>query len=183
MNEEKVTKTEKKQPISKVLIGTIITLLVLVIILLVVVVKGQGGKVSENEIASKDARGTFVNEENVKEIKEKIQKEEPPRAATYTASMNNEWKFKDGSSESSNAYVANIEDNEFTVYFDVFLAETEELIYSSPYIEVGSKFTKFKLTKDLDAGNYEAVCVYHLVDEDKKELSTVSVGVTIKILN
>jgi len=59
---------------------------------------------------------------------------------------------------------------------------TNELLYSSPYIPVGSILEEITLVKELPAGDYDTIVKYHLVDDDMKELSTVSVSVKLHIL-
>lgn len=102
---------------------------------------------------------------------------------TYTTSMNSDWYFEDGTSPSSNAYVENSVVNSNTIYFEVLLSNTGETAYSSPYIPVGSALEHLALSVDLDAGDYNATCLYHLVDSSNNELSTVSVPITLHILN
>ena len=125
-------------------------------------------------------RGTVVTQDNVSQL---IAEAEQNADTAYTVSMNIEWDFENGTSPSTNAYVENDTSNLRTVYFNVLLADTSELVYSSPYIPVGSTLTGFALDKDLEAGDYLAVVEYHLVDDDQQELSTVSVTTTLHILN
>lgn len=136
--------------------------------------------VQETETPS-GSRGTVITEENVDEIVQSMN--EPVTDATYTVSMTNVWTFADGTAEAEDFYVGNPKSNKRTVYFDLFLSDTGELIYSSPYIPVGEEMDTITLDKDLDAGNYEVVMTYHLVDDDHVELTTVSVAVEIHILN
>lgn len=137
--------------------------------------------VAEQTEQSTDARGVLVTPDNVDEIIASIQ--EPIQDGSYMTSMNVDWTFEDGTSPSSDAYVENAPENTRMVYFDVILSDTSETVYSSPFIPVGSKLSGLTLEKDLDAGSYEAVVVYHLVDDDKQEISTVSVSVNLHILN
>ena len=129
----------------------------------------------------KDGRATFVSKENVEEVKEQLA--QPIEDAYYTTSMTIDWNFYDGKSVSTNAYVENIEDNKRTVYFDVNLANTGELVYSSPYLPVGEKMQEIQLDKELSKGDYPAIITYHLVDDDHKEVAMVSVAITLHILN
>lgn len=128
-----------------------------------------------------DNRATIVTPENVDEVLE--QAKEPVVAGWYSCEMNTEWHFKDSKSPSYDAYVVNAENNEFTVYFDLFLEETGELVYSSPYMEVGAKLDELVLTKQLAAGTYPAIVTYNLVDDNKEKLSSVSVTVTLYVEN
>ena len=151
-------------------------LTVLVIILLLVVVA-----LAIFLFMRGDDRGMVVTEDNVEEMQAQLA--EPVEDGHYNTTMNFDWTFENGKAASSNAYVANSESNTRTVYFDVNLADTDELIYSSPYIPVGGELNEIRLDEDLDAGDYEAVVTYHLVDDDKEEITTVSVSIGIHVLN
>ena len=128
-----------------------------------------------------EKRNVVVNEDNVDEVIKNLPKEDAVPAGYYEMNMNTTWNFKDGRSTSENAVVKNNETNTNDVYFDVTLAETEELIYSSPVIPIGSELKKIALDKELNAGTYDCVCTYHLVDENQKTLSTLKISLTIVV--
>ena len=136
----------------------------------------EQGSSKDEKITKKDNRPTVVSEENVDEVIAAM--DEPVPDGSYEVSMNTKWSF-DG--DSSNAYVENSVNNTRTVYFDVTLADTGELVYSSPYIPVGEKVEKFALSTDLPSGAYDAVVTYHLVDDDKEEVSNLSVSVAFQV--
>jgi hypothetical protein len=131
-------------------------------------------------VAAQGGRGTVAVPENIDTLLEDIKV--PVEDAYYEATMNVDWQFPNGSSPSNNAYVENATSNTRTVYFDVLLKDTEELVYSSPYIPVGSKLEKFSLDYDLSAGEYDATVVYHLVDDEQNEISTVKVTIKLYVL-
>ena len=124
-------------------------------------------------------RGTLVTSENVDEILEEMNK--PIEDASYTVRMNSDWDFPSGKTKSTNAFVANGTDNKRTVYFDIVLDDTNELVYSSPFMPVGTDISKFALDVELGKGIYYATVVYHLVDDDLKEITTASVSVTLNV--
>lgn len=126
-----------------------------------------------------DNRATIITEDNVDEVMKQM--EEPVEDGYYSCQMNVDWNFTDSSQPSYNAYVANSNINTRTVYFDVNLEEDDKLVFSSPYIPVGEELDEIVLTEKLSAGDYPAVVTYHLVDDDHKELSSVSVTVTLHI--
>ena len=154
--------------------------LIVVLVGVVVYLLNKPQEVPEKQ-DSGEVRATVVTPENVDEVKAK--QEEKVEGGFYACQMNVEWNFKDSSSASYNAYVANSEYNNHTVYFDLFLSDTNEKIYSSPYIPVGSELKDIKLDANLAAGTYPALVTYHLVDEEKNELSTVTVTVTLYVEN
>lgn len=127
-----------------------------------------------------EAKSSFVNENNLDEVKEKM--EEPVTDNYYKVKMSFDWTFSNGGKTSEDVYVANSEDNTRTVYFDLTLAENNELLYTSPYMLLGSELKNIELEQKLEAGDYDAVVTYHLVDDDYEEVTSVSVSVKLHIL-
>lgn len=101
----------------------------------------------------------------------------------FHCSMTFDWTFENSDSVSPNAYVANAEDNRYTFYFDVYEKETNELLFSSPLIPVGSEFKEVKLEKTLEPGDHKAVVMYTLVDENYEEVSSAGFTITISVLH
>jgi hypothetical protein len=129
-----------------------------------------------------EQRATLVTEENVQEMVEEMLKEpEVTVPQYYSVSMNMNWHFPDGASETTDAYVENMADNETPVYFDIIRSDTEETIYQSPVLPLGSTLEHFKLDVDLDAGVYDCVCVYHLIDENQRTLTTLNMALTVTV--
>jgi hypothetical protein len=90
------------------------------------------------------------------------------------------WHFATGDAVSEDAYVGNRTENTNDVYFDLFLASDESNpILESPVIPRGGAFENFALDAKLDAGTYDCVMVYHLVDENQDTVSTLRVEVTV----
>ena len=123
-----------------------------------------------------DNRGTVITEDNVSDI---LADDEPVQDGYFETSQTIDWHFNGTTSE--DAYVANKETNTRTVYFDLELADTHEVIYSSPYIPLGSEMKGVTLDKELAPGTYETIIVYHLVDDDGIEVSSVNVGLDIYV--
>lgn len=126
--------------------------------------------------ATKDERPTVVSQGNAEEIKEAM--DEPVEDGYYEVSMNTNWTFN---GDTSDAFVENSKNNTRTVYFDVFRSDTNELVYSSPYIPVGEKIQNFVLDADLEPGDYKGTVTYHLVDDNQEEVSNLSVAVTFQV--
>lgn len=125
-------------------------------------------------------RTRVVNEDNVREVVEDIGTD-AVKPGYYEVSMNMNWIFPDGASVSSNAFVENVTGNTNDVYFDVQLRDTGEVIYESPLIPRGEQLGSIQLSKDLDAGTYDCVIVYHLVDEQQRTVSTLSLGMMVTV--
>jgi hypothetical protein len=158
-------------------VASAVVIVALVAVIICLVMKKDSDSENGTQSAVTDNRATIITSENVDEVLAEMN--EPVVAGTYVCSMNTEWHFEDAKSPSYDAYVENSTDNSYTVYFDVFLEDTEQLVYSSPYMEVGTKLDELTLTEDLDAGEYPAIVTYHLVDDQHESLSTVSVTVTL----
>lgn len=137
-------------------------------------------------VFGKDANTTKYNRvvtpDNVDEIVDNLANSEMTPIGSYETKMNSQWTFPDGNSASSNAYVENSVNNRNTVYFTIVLREDQNTtIYTSPYLTVGSHLENIKLDTPLDAGVYDAILTYHLVDDDHKEISKVSLSLTLTI--
>ena len=126
-------------------------------------------------------RSVLITEENVEAIVEEAEEAPATPVGSYEATMNMTWNFPDGSSPSSNAYVENTESNINDVYFDLQMRDTGETLYESPVIPVGQRLTgdQITLNRDLNAGTYRCVVVYHLVDDAQRTLATLNMGVTV----
>ena len=84
-------------------------------------------------------------------------------------SMNLNPVFKDGTSE-GNLLIMNEEINHHPQVVEIYRKDTEELIYKSGLIPVGSRVETGKLLVDLDAGEYSCVAYFNSVDENTGEL-------------
>lgn len=157
---------------------------VLIIVLVVVVILNFGkGKNDTSEAQSEPEKKSVITADNIEEVVEDFMQEDEALyiPQKYTVVQNSEWHFSDGDSVSNDVYVENSKDNETPVYFEVLLNDTEEVVYSSPILELGASLSSLKLEKHLDAGIYDITIIYHLVDDEQRELTTVNVGGTIVI--
>lgn len=125
-------------------------------------------------------RNEVITPDNVEEVLKQMEEDEFVEPGYYTVTMNYDWHFASGNAVSSDAYVENMVENTHAVYFDLFLASDEEkAIYKSPVIPVGSRLQDIALDTPLEAGTYDCVAVYHLVDDDQNTISTLRVTVTV----
>lgn len=173
MSEQKENNSGRKggKVVLAVCITVIIVLLGVVIYLLLNRQKDEG-PVNRNVV---------VNEDNVEDVLKELDEKEAVPVGYYEAIMNYTWHFASGDAPSDNAYVENAAANTNAVYFDVTLEDTEETIYESPILPVGSHLEDIALDTELPAGTYDCLLTYHLLDEEDKSISTLKVTVTVVI--
>lgn len=102
--------------------------------------------------------------------------------ARFTTDMNMIWTFESGSRISYNAVIGNSSANLYECYFEVYLDDEDQtLLYSSPVLPVGKRLDVLRLDKGLSDGVYDAICTYHLLDDEEpeRELGTVSFSVSL----
>ncbi len=132
----------------------------------------------------KETRNVVITPDNVQEVLEQMsaQPEEKTPVGYYTVTMSFDWHFASGDAVSPDAYVKNEASNSHPVYVDVFLeGDMENAIYKSPIIPLGSSLENIALDVPLDAGTYDCVAVYHLVDEEQNTVDTLHVTLTLII--
>ncbi len=164
----------------KILIVGLVIIVLLLAVVVLLVMKLNAKPAEAPPEPTREMRSVLVNEENVGEVAEQIrQQNERPIPRSYTATMSSEWHFPDGKSASPDAYVENVKANKYAVWFDVTVDATGDKIFESPVMPVNTHLRNIVLDKDLDAGTYDCTLVYHLVDDDQYELTTLSLALTV----
>lgn len=170
-------KSEKKQG-NGLKIAIIAGIAVVIVLLVVVIVLLVNGSKSEDKVK----RNVVITSENAEQVIEEMAREEYVAPGYYTSTMSTTWHFSKGDAISEDAYVENVAKNTNDVYFDVFLTDDEtNPILESPVIPRGARLDDIALDKPLDAGTYDCVMVYHLVDEEQNSISTLRIGFTIVV--
>ena len=169
-----------------VVMSVVILLLILLVVFLVVnkqESKPTDSKTDDTKIIqmTQASKPIIVDEDNADSIMESLQKDSDD--AMFNCRMSYQWTFENGSAESKNAYVANTDYNHYPIYFEVRLDDTQEIIYTSSLIPVGSEINGLTLDKDLSAGEYPATVSYHLINDDNQEVSSVGFAITIQVLH
>lgn len=173
------SKNKKASGVSKALIAVIIILVVVIAVGIGVIVYLLNNKDDKKEEVSTSGRGTVVTSEN-KDTAMSALESVPVEDGYFETSQTIDWHF-DTNGVTEDAYIGNSVDNGRTVYFDLTMEDTGETIYSSPFIPVGMELNGFTLDKKLDKGTYDTIMIYHLVDENEQEISTLSVALTIYV--
>lgn len=169
-------KTKEGTQNKKVIVVSAVAVMIIIVLIGIIVF------MMRKDDKTEDKRPVVVTEDNMDEI---LEKDEPDAEVplSYQVTMNSTWEFENGKAASEDAYVANSENNETAVYFDVIRNDTQEVIYQSPVIPRGEHLDNIVLDKDLDAGDYECTMTYHLIDDDQNTLTTVNMWLMVKVAN
>lgn len=181
-----ITSTRSKLPIILITIIAILVVAVLVGVIVYLLQEKTDGDTNPGESQQEKPYIGVVTPDNVDDVVTEMKGEqwEQTPIGYYEVNMTTEWSFPDSKSVSSDAYVANAKSNQNPVYFTVTPAtDSNRIIYTSPLLLVGSELNQIKLDEQLDAGKYDCVLTYHLMDSNDNEVSTVSVSVSITIEN
>lgn len=138
----------------------------------------------EDEQSARDKvleRGFVENEEQAATIMEDMG--EKVAEGMFECCMSMDWYFPNSQEKSPNSYVENKSTNTYPFYFDVYVSDTREKVYSSPIVPVGSYIQGITLEKNLPAGVYDMEVVYTMVNEEKdyEEVSTVGFAIDVEI--
>lgn len=95
-------------------------------------------------------------------------------------SMNTSPWFEDGASK-GNLMIVNEAINRYPQKVQIIRNDTEEIIYTSGAIPVGSKIEAAALDVDLEAGTYECTALFHSLDESGDIIGSAGAIITITI--
>lgn len=180
MSEENASKNGKGG-MKAVIIACAAVIAVLLIVIIVLLTR-QGSDHTVAEPKQETKRSVVVSKDNAEEVAVEMLSQEYVAPGYYSVQMATTWHFQTGDAVSEDAYVANDAGNTNDVYFDVFLEEDESTpILESPVIPRGEELNEIALDTPLEAGTYDCVMVYHLVDEEQNSISTLRVGFTIVV--
>lgn len=167
---------EKKQGGKGAKVAIIAGIAVIIILLVVVIVLLLRRGDEQEEVK----RNVVVTQENAEQVIEDMVAQEYVAPGYYTANMSTTWHFATGDAISEDAYVENDASNTNDIFFDVFLRSDEETpILQSPVIPRGARLDNISLDTALEAGTYDCVMVYHLVDDEQTTVSTLRIAFTI----
>ncbi len=164
---------EQKRSKRKIIIIIAIIILLTIIAILVGVIYKLMHKSEETRKTNRGVSAGLVVNNDIDQKK---------ADARFTTDMNMIWTFPSGSTVSNNAQIGNSASNLYECYFEVYLDDEEQtLLYSSPVLPVGKSLDRLELDQALPDGTYEAVCTYHILDDENpdEELGKVSFAVTL----
>lgn len=164
---------ERKNSKNGIIVAAVIIVLLAVVVAVVMILVKPNQKKTN----------AVITPDNVDEVLAELKDSQKTALGQYEVSMNTEWEFENGKSASSNAYVENPVANTNDVYFDIVRSDTEETIYTSPTIPVGSHLEGITLDTALEAGNYPCVLTYHLLNESGEAISSLNIALDITVNN
>ena len=184
-NRPDAKKNEEKKD-KKLVVILVIILVIVVVALVGVIIFLLNRKEETNTADGREIGGsvrTVVDQESADIVMDQMRQE--VEEGMFVCNMSMKWTFDNGTSESKDAYVANSTSNTHPIYFDVYIEDMEDPIYSSPVLPVGTDIMNIKLDKNLDAGDYEATVMYTLIKdvETQEELSRAGFVIQLKVLN
>ena len=123
-----------------------------------------------------------VDEDNVMNIRDMLR--EQIDRGLFTTYMTSTWTFPDGNSPSTDAVMGNSEHNKFPFWFTVKLYGTEEVVFTSTLLPVGSQLAEIKLDTPLPQGRYNAEIDINMIDLDGFPVeNNIGLGITLVVLN
>jgi hypothetical protein len=126
------------------------------------------------------AGAKVVDQSNLSTIKQDIK--DKVAKGMFETFMNTTWSFPDGKSPSSDAVMGNSATNSYPFWFTVTLSDTQEIVYTSSLMPLGTQLEKIILDKDLEKGTYPAVINIHMVDENGAEVeSNMGFNITLVV--
>ena len=115
------------------------------------------------------------------EIAEKLN--EKVAEGMINISMNTAPYFENGTSE-GNVMIVNESINNYPQQVEFIRNDTQEIIYQSKAIPIGSKIERAKLDVELPAGTYECTAMFHNLDPETGDIiGTAGAIITITIKN
>lgn len=182
---------EKKKNRIIIIVVAIFMVVVIALVGIIIYLLNRGGEnvpdnIARNDDTRREVAGsvrTVIDADSANDVMEQMREE--VAEGMFECQMSMTWTFADGEAESQDAYVANSINNTHPICFDVYMQGTEELLYSSPVLPVGTDLTNFKLDEELPAGSYQAVVMYRLLEDvdSQEEISNAGFVVTINVLN
>lgn len=163
--------------------GIIVGIVAIVILLLVIIGILVFMLFRKEADVPEESSGYVIDEGNYQQIQENMAEE--VSEGYFETYMNTTWTFADGTSETQDAVLGNSPNNTKPIRCEVILNDTGEVVYETGVLPVGAILDPFKLSTDLEAGTYEAVCQIYLLREREdgtyEDFSSAGFYVTIVV--
>ena len=168
------------------------TILVTIVILILFIIMTSiliYRRTDKNEEPSVEESGLVYDESAVEGGWEQLSQEEIEdrlnnqlEEGMINISMNTSPCFEDGTSK-GNLMIVNETINRYPQKVQIIRNDTEEIIYTSGAIAVGSKIEAAALDVNLDAGEYECTALFHNLDNSGNIIGSAGAIITITIKN
>lgn len=171
-----------------IILAVVVVLLVAVVAVLIVVIlkknnvndvqqvtenSGNGGAVFEYESSA-----VATDPVTLQELYDKMLEE--AKEGTMALEMQTESFSENGTD--FNCYIANAINNKYDMFVVIYADETEEEIYRSGLIPVGSRIESFTSSKKFEPGVYSATIVYNQVEDDHATIhAQVNIGLNLNV--
>jgi hypothetical protein len=128
-------------------------------------------------------RGNMVAvADNLGDIRAEL--EERIERGMFETHMTTVWTFDNGGAPSFDAVMGNSPNNRYPFWFTVTLQGTDEPVYTSGLMPVGTELTEIILDRHLPAGDYSAIVAINMIDDDDIPVdSNVGLGIRIIVRN
>lgn len=171
---------EKKQNRSTIIFVTIICALAAVIVILVLprFLSEPAGEVQESYSGKMTYESTIITDdpETLQSAVDAMY--EKAAEGQMALEMKTEAVSYDGRTFS--CYLANSISNSYDMFMVFYRDDTQEEIYRTGLLPIGSRIETFTLDKKLQSGNYDITIVYNQVEEDLETIhAQVNVGLTL----
>lgn len=119
----------------------------------------------------------FVQPKADRDLQEEVNK--AVELGMFNVFMNTDITFEDSNSK-GNLLIQNSETNRSPVFVEIYLKDTNELVYKSDEIPVGYKIEEGQLNVSLDKGTYKCIAYFNVIDEASKEVVN-RIGLNVKL--
>lgn len=146
-----------------ILCGVIAIIIAIIILLITSCGRSASGRTVFDLTSDANSRVGALPTPDIEKIQQELNKK--VEDGMINISMNMNPVFSEGTAP-GDLLIVNSEINRYPQIIEIYLRDSNELIYRSGAIAVGCTVETGVLSRDLDAGNYEAVAYFNAVDPD-----------------
>ena len=173
----KLQQNGKSKKDAKKWIILFILLFLILIGILAVLFSNQGPKY-ENEVAAKVGQLDGKSEAEIRDELNRVVEE-----GMFHVVINSDPIFRDGTSR-GNLEIENIPNNLYLMRVEIINQKTEEVIYSTKYIEPNSHIQEAQLEVNLPKGDYPATAIFYAYDKESLvEIGSTACEICVHVLN
>jgi len=171
-----------------IVLAIVVVLLVAVIAVLVVVLLKKNNEANVQQISENSGNSSMALEyetnavatdpETLQSLYDEMLEE--AKEGTMALEMQTEASSENGTDFT--CYIANAINNKYDMFVVIYDDETQEEIYRSGLIPLGSRIEAFTSSKKFEPGTYVATIVYNQVEEDHATIhAQVNIGLNLNV--